>query len=135
MFICTQHTHSFCITHHTVPGCVDNPDSTVVVENKPPCAWNGRKFDIGIYKCGNLLLMQKGVHVGDQVDFIVEPKLCFAVCRNIDVGDFFPSLEIVSYATEFDLTQYPQGMEVVLSETPGGGRYIFTSQNKYVCTC
>ena len=117
-----------CITY-TVTGIVENPDGTIVVENKAPNAWNGRKFDVGVYKDGNLLVTQKDVHVGDQVDFMLQPRLYFAVVRNMVVGDIFTSLEITSYMTEFDLSDYPQGMEVTLNEAAGSGKFSFSAVN------
>ncbi len=108
---------------------MDNPDDTIVVENKPPSAWCGRKFDVGVYKDGNLLVTQKDVHIGDQVDFILQPKLFFAVCRNITIGDTFTSLEITSYLVEFDLANFPQGLQVTLNETAGCGMYSFSAVN------
>ncbi len=113
-----------------VPGLVENPNGTIVIENKPPTAWNGQKFDVGIYKDGKLLVTQKDVHVGDQVDFMLQPRLYFGVVRNITIGDIFTSLEITSYLTEFDLSNFPQGLQVTLNEAAGGGRYSFSGVHK-----
>ena len=110
-------------------GIVDNPNGTIVIENKPPTAWNGQKFDIGVYKDGKLLVTQKEVHVGDQVDFMLQPRLFFAVVRNVTIGDVFTSLEITSSLAEFDLSNFPQGLQVTLNEAAGGGRYSFSGMN------
>ncbi len=115
-----------------VTGIAGNPDGTIVIENKAPSAWNGRKFDVGIYKDGKLLVTQKDVHVGNQVDFLLQPRLYFAVVRNVTIGDIFTTLEITSCMTEFDLDQFPHGMEVTLNEAPGGGQYSFYAVNKSV---
>lgn len=120
------------LLHTIVTGIVDNPNGTIVIENKPPTTWNGRKFDVGVFKDGKLLVTQSEVHIGDQVDFMLQPKLFFAVCRNLQVGDVFTSLEITSCMTEFDLSNFPHGMEVTLSEAAGGGKYSFSAQNKVV---
>jgi len=115
-----------------VTGVAGNPDGTIVIENKVPSAWSGRKFDVGIYKDEKLLVVQKDVHVGNQVDFLLQPRLFFGVVRNVTIGDIFTSLEITSYLTEFDLENFPHGMEVTLNEAPGGGQYTFTAVNKNV---
>ena len=121
-------------SNYTVTGIVDNPDGTIVIQNKPPRAWNGRKFDVGIYKDGKLLVTQQDVHVGDQVDFMLQPRLYFAVCRNVMVGEIFTSLEITSYMKEFDLANYPHGMQVTLKEAAGGGKYTFSAVNMNLWT-
>lgn len=117
---------------YIVTGIVDNPDNAIVIENKPPSAWNGRKFDIGIYKEGKLILTHKDVHVGNQVDFMLQPRLFFAVVRNVTIGDVFTSLEIMTSMTEFDLSDYPHGMEVTLNEAPGGGQFKFSAVNTII---
>ena len=83
-------------------------------------------FDIGVYKSNHLLVTQPDVHVGDQVDFMLQPKLYFGVVRNMKVGDTFTSLEITSALTEFDLSNYPNGLDVTLAQEPGGGQYKFS---------
>ena len=46
------------------------------------------------------------------------------------VGDVFTSLEITSSLSEFDLSSYPNGIEVTLNEKPGGARsYSFSGQS------
>lgn len=85
-------------------------------------------FDVGIYKDHLLLLTQPSVHVGDQVDFMLQPKLYFGVVRNMQVGDVFTSLEITSALTEFDLSEFPNGIVVILKQEPAGGRYSFSAQ-------
>ena len=85
-------------------------------------------FDVGIYKDNRLLLTQPDVHVGNQVDFMLQPKLFFGVVRNMKVGDTFTSLEITSALTEFDLSNFPNGITVTLNQAPGGGQYSFAGQ-------
>ena len=86
-------------------------------------------FDVGVYKEGRLLVIQPDVHVGNQIDFMLQPKLFFGVVRNMKVGETFTSLEITSSLTEFDLSNFPNGIEVTLSQQPGGGQYIFTGES------
>ena len=109
-------------------GVPSNPNNTIVIKNIPPASWSGRKFDVGIYRDNRLLVTQKDVHVGNQIDFMLQPKLYFGVVRNMHVGDVFTSLEITSSLTEFDLSDYPNGIEVTLNEAPGGGRYSFSGK-------
>ena len=107
-------------------GLPANPNNTIVVKNKPPSAWSGRMFDVGVYKEGRLLVTQPDVYVGNQVDFMLQPKLFFGVVRNLNVGDTFTSLEITSSLTMFDLSQFPNGIVVTLNQQPGGGQYSFS---------
>ena len=109
-------------------GVPANPNNTIVIKSIPPASWSGRKYDIGVYKGGKLLVTQKDVHVGNQIDFMLQPKLYFGVVRNLKVGDVFTSLEITSSLTEFDLSDYPNGIDVTLNEAPGGGHYSFSGQ-------
>ena len=111
---------------------MENPNGTIVTENIQPSAWSGRKFNVGVYKDGKLLVTQKDVHCGDQVDFMLQPRLFFAVVRNVYVGQVFTSLEITSNLSEFDLADYPHGLQVTLSESAGGGQYSFVGENKLV---
>ena len=85
-------------------------------------------FDVGVYKDSRLLVTQPDVHVGNQVDFMLQPKLFFGVVRNMKVGDTFTSLEITSSLAEFDLSNFPNGITVTLNQAPGGGQYSFTGQ-------
>ena len=74
------------------------------------------------------MAIQKEVRVGDQVDFMLQPKLYFGVVSNLKIGDVFTSLQITSSLTEFDLSNYPNGIEVTLTEAPGGGLYTFSGE-------
>ena len=89
-------------------------------------------FDVGVYKEGRLLVTQKDVHCGDQVDFMLQPRLFFAVVRNVQIGDIFTSLEITTNMTEFDLSNFPHGLQVTLNESAGGGQYSFSGDNKQI---
>lgn len=102
-----------------------NPQNAIVVENMPSQTWSGRRYDIGLSKSGNLLVVQQGVVVGDQALFVLEPKLFFGVSRNKHVGDTFTSYEITQNFTEFDLNDYPNGLKVTLTQEAGGGMYKF----------
>lgn len=73
--------------------------------------------------------MEQQVHVGDQVDLLLKPKLFFAVVRNVQTGSVFTSMETMRYMTEFDLENFPNGLEVTLTQSAGGGEYTFTGRN------
>ena len=116
--------------YHTllvVPGA-PNPNNTIVVQNMRPQGWTGRMYNIGLNKSGRLLVIQENVHVGDQADFMLQPRLFFGVVRNMQVGDTFKSLEITQSHTEFDLSKYTNGLKVTLTEELSGGAYTFTGQ-------
>lgn len=89
----------------------------------------GQIFDVGVYKDGKLLVVQPDIRVGCQAYFLLQPKLYFAVVRNMMVGDIFTSMEITSIPQEFDLNKYPNGMIVTVSEKAidFGGQYTFTA--------
>ena len=110
----------------TVTGLPKNPNNAIVIRNVHPSSWSGRMFDCGIYKNNRLLVVQKEVHINDQVDFMLQPKISFAVARNLQVGPIFTSLEIQSQMTDFDLSEYPTGLVVTLDEELVGGAYTFT---------
>ena len=110
----------------TEEGVPPNPNNAVIIQNLHPSSWNGRTFDIAVYKEGRILVTQPDVHVGNQIDFMLTPKLFFGVVRNMKVGETFKSLEITSFLTEFDLSRYPNGVEITLKEL-GGGKYIFSA--------
>ena len=93
--------------------------------NVPPKDWNGRMYDVGIYKMGFLLTLYKNLHVGDQVDFTVDHKLCFGICSNLQTGDIFSSLKVVRHYVELDMKMFPNGLKVTLNEEPVGGKFTF----------
>ncbi len=105
-----------------------NPNNTIVVKNTPPLGgtWSGRTYDVSLYKSGKLLVTQRDVHVGSQADIELQPKLFFGVVSNLHIGEVFTSLNITEALTEFDLSQFPNGLMVTLTQEPVGGQYTFT---------
>ncbi len=86
-------------------------------------------YNIGLYKNGNLLVVQQDVPPGDQVNFQLQPRLSFGVVpkdKVISSGDTFRSKDILA-RTEFDLNQFPCGLVVTLTKETDGGKYIFSS--------
>ena len=110
----------------SVQGAPPNPNNAIVVKNKKPNSWSGRMFDVGFYNNNRLLVTQPSVHVGEQVDFMLHPKIYFKVVLNMRVGDTLTSLEINTGLTEFDLSGYPNGIIVTLNQQPHDGEFIFT---------
>ncbi len=108
-------------------GVAKNPNNTIVIKNSKPDTWTGRKFDVGVHKDNHLLVVQKGVHIRDQVDFKLEPKLTFAIARSINHGQTFTSAEITSFKETFDLSDYPNGIEVTLKQIASSGEYQFSA--------
>lgn len=101
-----------------------------MIKNTIPDVWNGRKYDVGLFRDNQLLLVHNQLHVGNQVDFLVHPILFFAIGRNFNIGEVFTTLEFTSYSTGFDLNNYPNGMAVTLTQEAGGGKFAFTASNK-----
>lgn len=114
-----------CIVDKTKPK---NPNGTVAIKNVPP-SWGGRKLDLGVFKSNRLLLAYLDVHVGDQIEFVLKPKLCFGIVNNMKVGETFSSAEIPLTLETFDLSEYPNGIEVTVHEAPDSGRYSFTAES------
>ena len=100
----------------------------IVVKNIAPKAWSGRDFDVGAYKDDRLLVIEKGVRVKTKADFLLQPKITFAVAQNIAPGQTFTSADITSSQATYDLSKYPDGVLVTLSKGGGGGEYIFDAQ-------
>lgn len=106
----------------------DNPGGTVVIQNMKPKWWDGQTFNIGIYKNRHLMLMQKDVAVGDQVDFVLQPKLFFAVAKDMYLGKIFQSVELSTTPVEFNLTQFPNGMFITLFYDKDTTEYTFEAE-------
>jgi len=101
-----------------------------VVKNTVPSRWTGRKYDIAIVRDGKLFLQIKDVNVGNQAEFQVNPKLYFAVVRNVVIEQTVHIGEVTTGQMMFDLTKYPTGLNVYLYKSPGGGRYQFKGSPK-----
>ena len=106
-----------------------NDEGVIVIQNAVPSTWSGRKFNVGIYKNNKLFITQNDVHVGDRVHIKVKPVLYFAVSRNFDIGEKFMTFEVMTHVEMFDLTKFPNGMQITLTEQPAGGKYKFTATN------
>ena len=111
-------------------GIASNRDGSVVIKNTISECWSGNKFDLGIFRDNKLMLTSDQVHVGDQAVFLIKPILFFAIARKFKTGEKFNSLEVMSRKEMFDLSEYQNGMNITLTEEPGGGKYVFTAETK-----
>ena len=106
-----------------------NQEGTVIVKNLKPGGWSGRKYNIGLYKAHNLLVLKERVCVNEDAHLDLQPKLYFGVVnRNTHLGQAISS-EAISIFTPFDLTNYPSGLQVTLSEEPNSGKHSFSGMN------
>ena len=101
-------------------GAAPNPGNNIVVRNIPPPSWEGRQYDVGLYKNGQLLIVHPNLRVGDQAVLLLKPKLFFGLVHDMKEGEIFASAEGITSLTEFDLGDFPNGLQVVLSDVPGG---------------
>ena len=121
--------HNYCFYFAFVPveNAPTNPNNSIVIRNVDPKSWTGRKFDVGVYKANRLLTVERGVNISSQVDFELQPKLYFAVVRNFVVGKIFTMDQITSHMELFDLSKFPDGIVVTLTQEPVGGKYTFSA--------
>ena len=129
----TYNSYSICILY--LDTGVITPNSSIVIKNIDPRSWTGRKFDVGIYKNNQPFAVHPNLEVGSQVEFTLQDKVYFGVVQNMSIGEIFQSLNQITAPTEFDLTQYPNGITVTLSESQDGGKYSFIGKpSKYFKT-
>ena len=113
-----------------VPGTyVPNAFSAITIMNNRPKAWGGQLFDCRLHKGPSTILIQSGVHTGNQAVFILKPVLKFVITRNIRIEDTFISYEISSEEYEVNIDNYPQGVEIILDEKPSGGLFEFSKRS------
>ncbi len=102
-----------------------NSGGAITVQNVKPKAWSGQLFDIVLSAGGTPILIKTDIYSGNTGVFVLFPILKFGIARNVEIGKAFSSLEISSDEYEVDLRNYPNGVEVILKEDPGGQAYIF----------
>ena len=76
------------------------------------------------------MLTSDQVHVGDQAVFLIKPLLFFTIASKFKSGEKFSSLEVMSHTQMFDLSKFQTGMDIILTEEPCGGKYVFTAETK-----
>ena len=57
----------------------------------------------------------------------MKPHLYFAVVHNYEIGEIFSSFDFMTHIELYDLTKFPNGMEITFTQQSGGGRYQFTA--------
>ncbi len=124
------HSLSSCFVLCPVPDLPLNENGEIVIKNSIPSSWNGRKYDVGIFRDNKLLMQRKQVHVGGQAEFLVNSVIYFAVVRNVQFEEEIHIGEMTMETTTIELSKYPTGLNIYLYKTPGGGRYYFKSKPK-----
>lgn len=109
--------------------------------NQKPGTWSGRIVNVGLYKDGKLFMVEPGVGVGNYAELSVSNKLYFAVVVHSEQSDFITSGKMfvplfsmqeapvapnmlqptvleaqVSQLKEVDLTKFPNGVTVTLTQ-------------------
>ena len=99
-------------------GAASLPKNLIVVKNIAPSAWSGRAYDVSLYRSGKLLGTQEHLQVGSEAVLELRPVLYFGIVLNnqMKVGDVIYPGELQATA-EFDLSEYPEGLEVTLKQT------------------
>ena len=106
-----------------------NNEGTVVVKNLKPPGWSGRKYNIGLYKSDNLLVVKENFPVGEGARLNLETKLYFGIVKSkICLGQTISGEEI-SVLTPFDITEYLGGLQVTLSAEANSGKHSFSGLN------
>lgn len=131
MFCHYCNIYVFSLIVAVAPPYEPNPNGAITVKNVRPKAWSGQLFDFRLSKGGSSILLQPDVHSGNQAVFILYPILKFAITRNLEIGETFLSLEISSDVFEVHLDNFPEGVEVILTEEPGGQAFVFKAVPLY----
>lgn len=107
----------------------DGPASnTIVVKNIKPGTWDGRKYNVAIHKSDRRLILQNGVNIGGQAEFVLESKVFFGVITgSVNLGEVFPESAITA-KREFNLNDYAIGIKVTLSKDPVSTNYSFSAK-------
>ncbi len=104
--------------------------STVIsVDNVPPDTWTGRAYNVGLYKGNDLIVVKENLIVGNHAPFQLSDQLLFGVAvhdANLTQGQVFSVSSAISTTMyPVNLTDYPNGVIVTLSQVPGSGEYKF----------
>ena len=127
--------------------CLDSipkrSDGTYAILNKRPDSGPGRVVDIGLYKDDHLFMVEPSVGVGTYAELSVSNKLYFAVVVHesppgnmISPAIFSELIENTKHTgttaqitelQEVDLNQFPDGVEVTLTQEKRTQRFIFST--------
>ena len=124
--------------------CLDSvpirSDGTYAILNKRPDSGPGRVVDIGLYKDDHPFIMESSVGVGTYAEMCVPNKLYFAVVvhesppENITAehndSAHTGTTAQVTELQEVDLNQFPDGVEVTLTQEKRTQRFIFSTEPK-----
>ena len=99
------------------------------MKNLKPGGWSGRKYNIGLYKAHNLLVIKENVAVSEDTHLNLQSKLYFGVISGkMHLGQTISSEEVSNF-TPFDLKNYPSGLKVTLTEERNSGKNNFCGLN------
>ena len=115
-------------------------DGTYAILNKRPDSGPGRVVDIGLYKDDRPFIIEPSVGVGTYAEMSVPNKLYFAVVvhesppvnmvtEHIDSAHTGTTAQITELQ-EVDLNQFPDGVEVTLTQEKRTQRFIFSTEPK-----
>ena len=124
--------------------CLDSipkrSDGTYAILNKRPDSGPGRVVDIGLYKDDRPFIIEQSVAVGTYSEISVPNKLYFAVVvhesppRNMDAehndSAHTGTTAQITELQEVDLNQFPDGVEVTLTQEKRTQRFIFSTEPK-----
>ena len=115
-----------------------------MIYNKIPSAWPGRKINVGVYKDNKLLIVARELRVGDYCELKPTNKLymcCMTVPSDtVDISTIFhPEYKRSSFShddtdyidmefsplVQIDLTNYPNGVDIDVTEVEVSGQINF----------
>lgn len=79
-----------------------------------------------MYKDDDLIVVKKKLKVGNHAEFLLSNELYFGVVeKGIHHGEEFRSEGVSGSLAPVNLTNFPDGVVVTLTEKSGGGEYQF----------
>ena len=84
---------------------------------------------MGLYKDEDLIVIKKRLRVGNHVEFQLTDELLFGVVDfPLRPGEVFDTRSVSSDLVAVNLNNFPMGVVVTLTQKPGGGSYVFTTE-------
>ena len=123
----------FGLIFSCLDSIISRSNRLCAVFNKPPLSgdqWEGRAISIGLYKGGDLFMAQPNVGVGNYVEFELHQKLYFGVLVNWEDLTSIDEILEVSQITEIDLAQFPNGLDIKLTQDSNTKRFKFSTKSK-----
>ena len=106
-----------------------NRFGAITIINRNPKEWDGRLYNCELRKGSRIILLQPDVRTNNEAVFLLQPALKFAISRNLNIQKTFMAFEISGDEFIVNLENYPNGVEVTLTELPGGLYYNFTARS------